>query len=231
MMPQPGQFYMLQAGATCDPLLKRPFSFFDVENGELSFLYRIRGKGTQAIAAMMPGQTLKLIGPLGNAYSTPDGPFIAVAGGIGIASLYSLLRAHPGQAHLFWGGRNENELLLRNEMGILAREVCITTDDGSVGEKGLVTVPLGRFLSSRRDLRVFACGSTPMMRAVAELCSSAGVSCMVSLETYMACGVGACLGCVVRTRDEHHPAGTLKSVCKDGPVFDAATIVWNGTSV
>lgn len=225
-IPAPGQFYMLQAGATHDPLLKRPFSYFSTADNSLSFLYRIRGKGTRAIASLREGEKISLIGPLGNSYPVPSGEFIAVAGGIGIASLYSLLAAAPGRAALFWGGRNTNELLMPEVIRPLAGSVVITTDDGSTGRKALVTEPLREFLRANTILPVFACGSTSMMRAVAASCAEAGVECFVSLETYMACGVGACLGCVVKIKDGKHPEGKFRSVCKDGPVFDASTVVW-----
>lgn len=227
-VPAPGQFYMLQANSTYDPLLKRPFSFFSAEEGTISFLYRIRGKGTLALAALRPGASLSVIGPLGNAYPIPEGDYTAVAGGIGIASLYSLLAAAPGMASLFWGGRNENELLLPERVRPLVKSMFITTDDGSVGMKALVTVPLQEYLRQHPGQPVYACGSTPMMKAVAEVCAEAGSRCFVSLETYMACGVGACLGCVVKIRDEGYPEGKFRSVCKDGPVFDASTVLWEG---
>lgn len=228
LMPEPGQFYMLQANTTFDPLLKRPFSFFSTDHGTVSFLYRIRGKGTQALAALDAGASLSMIGPLGNAYPMPSDDYIAVAGGIGIASLYSLLGAAPGRAILFWGARNRNEVLMREQVQPLVKSMEITTDDGSTGRKALVTEPLKEYLREHSELPVYVCGSTPMMKAVADVCAEAGARCFVSLETYMACGVGACLGCVVKIRDDEHPEGKFRSVCKDGPVFDAATVVWEG---
>ncbi|HSW63243.1 MAG TPA: dihydroorotate dehydrogenase electron transfer subunit [Dissulfurispiraceae bacterium] len=227
-VPVPGQFYMLQAGATHDPLLKRPFSYLSAENGSISFLYRIRGKGTRAIAALRENETISLIGPLGNAYPMPSGEFIAVAGGIGIASLFSLLGAATGRAALFWGGRTAGELLMTETVGGLVRNAVITTDDGSAGRKSMVTEPFREYLAVNTHLPVYVCGSNPMMKAVAAICADAGARCFVSLEAYMACGVGACLGCVVKIRDAESHEGRFRSVCKDGPVFDASTVVWEG---
>lgn len=227
LIPKPGQFYLLQAHSTYDPLLKRPFSFFSADTGTLSFLYRIRGKGTRALAALGVGATLSVIGPLGNSYPVPENEYLAVAGGIGIASLYSLLAFAP-QATLFWGARNQNELLMRDRIEPVVRNTVITTDDGSVGEQALVTAPLKKYLEQHSHLLVYVCGSTPMMKAVADLCNDMGARCFVSLETYMACGVGACLGCVVKIRDKDFPEGKFRSVCKDGPIFDASTVVWEG---
>ncbi len=122
----------------------------------------------------------------------------------------------PGRAALFWGARNRNELLMPERIEPLVKTVVVTTDDGSVGEQALVTAPLKRFLADHAHLPVYACGSTPMMKAVADVCAEAGARCFVSLETYMACGVGACLGCVVKIRDGEHPEGKFRSVCKDG---------------
>ncbi len=225
-VPDPGQFYMLQAGATHDPLLKRPFSYFRAENGTISFLYRIRGKGTRAIAALREGETISLIGPLGNTYPMPSGEFIAVAGGIGIASLFSLLGAADGRAVLFWGGRTANELLMPEAVKALVGSAVITTDDGTAGRKSLITEPLKEYLALNAHLPVYTCGSAPMMRAVANACAEVGTRCFVSLEAYMACGVGACLGCVVKIMDADYPEGKYRSVCKDGPVFNASTVVW-----
>ncbi|WP_333653637.1 dihydroorotate dehydrogenase electron transfer subunit [Dissulfurispira sp.] len=223
-IPQPGQFYMLQAGDTYDPLLKRPFSIFRHEDNSLSFLYRIRGKGTLSLSHLKSGDIINAIGPLGNSYPEPHGDFIALAGGIGIASLLHLLAGFKNKAYLFYGARNKEELVMLNEAKAISKESFITTDDGSEGEKGLITDSLMKFFNSlpitHYPLPLYACGPTPMLRELSKVVAGKDIKCYVSLEEHMACGVGACLGCVIKT------VSGYKRVCKEGPVFDIKYIIW-----
>ncbi len=240
-IPQPGQFYMLQAGDTCDPLLKRPFSIFRYEDNLLSFLYRIRGKGTLSLSRLKSGDIINVIGPLGNSYPVPDGDFIALAGGIGIASLLPLMRKFKERAYLFYGARNKDELIMLNEARSLSKETFITTDDGSEGEKGLITDSLIDFLNPSRIThhasRIYACGPTLMLKELHRIIKSQIqnpkskiIECYVSMEEHMACGVGACLGCVVKVRGQETVDSSqkwiYKRVCKEGPVFDIKDIIW-----
>jgi dihydroorotate dehydrogenase electron transfer subunit len=222
--PEPGQFFMLQASKTFDPLLKRPLSLFRYRDGILQFLYRIRGKGTVCLSEMGIGNVLQLLGPIGNAYPVPENDFIAVTGGIGIASLFPLLEKYPGKAYLFCGARNCDELLMLDEAKTFAKDVCITTDDGTLCRKGLITEPLNEFISSEKfekgPLPVYTCGPVPMMKELAKIIAGRGLTCNASLEEVMACGVGACLGCVTMTIDGY------KRVCKEGPVFRIEDIIW-----
>jgi dihydroorotate dehydrogenase electron transfer subunit len=265
-IPVPGQFYMLQAGDTYDPLLKRPFSIFKTEQKSackrqassvkrhmtLSFLYRIRGKGTLSLSRLKSGDIINVIGPLGNSYPEPYGDFIAVAGGIGIASLFPLLEKYKNRAYLFYGARNKEELVMLNEVKALSKEIFIATDDGSEGQKGLVTDLLKDFFDASQippfppllkggegGLPIYACGSTPMLKELFKLVTrySLPCKCYVSLEEHMACGVGACLGCVTKVRRQassvKRQASVVKKsdwiyerVCKEGPVFEIEDIVW-----
>lgn len=232
--PLPGQFYMLQTGSSQDPLLKRPFSIFRCDGSSLQFLYRIRGRGTAVLSAMKAGERLSVIGPLGNGYVLPEGRFIAVAGGIGLASLFPLLEACRGKSLLFYGARSAGELVLEEEAGARAGQCVVTTDDGSSGVKGLVTDGLKRFLESADEsvgsLPVYACGPAPMLSALSRALSGRSSPCYVSLEERMACGVGACLGCVVKAgasdAGSDRAAPRYISVCKEGPVFDLRRIAW-----
>lgn len=224
--PLPGQFYMLESGRSTDPLLKRPFSIFRFDDGGLRFLYRVRGRGTASIAGFNKGDVINVVGPLGKAYPEPHGQFIAIAGGVGIASLYSFIEKKPGKAVLFYGARNARELLYYDEAEKLSARAFSTTDDGSAGEKGFVTDKLTEFIKSEgKSMPVYACGPHPMLKKVAEIAKQNNLKCYVSLEEHMACGIGACLGCVVKAKsfDREYE---YKRVCKEGPVFDAAGVLW-----
>lgn len=218
VLPQAGQFYMLQVSRGIDPLLKRPLSIFSVRDGNIHFLYRIVGRGTECLCRFTSGEMLELLGPLGNPYPVPNDRIIAVAGGTGIASLHGLLERYPQRAYLFYGTKNKEEMIIRDLIQELSYQSVFTTDDGSYGIKGNVVDALVK--SDLPRLPVYACGPRPMLYAISEWARQKGLPCYVSLEEYMACGIGACLSCVVKT-----DAG-LKSICKDGPVFNIEEIIW-----
>ena len=226
--PLPGQFYMIGTDFSYDPLLKRPFSIFREVSGELQFLYRIKGKGTERMKEMKKGDTVNLLGPLGNGYPMPGKNLtpVLVAGGIGIASLFPLAEKLGKNAYLFYGARTKNELLMLNELkGLVKKELIIGTDDGSEGRKGTVIDALNVFLTSNSQLStsnflLYACGPSPMLEAVSKFAAEKGIKGYISMEENMACGVGACLGCTVKTKKGY------KRVCKEGPVFSAEEIVW-----
>jgi dihydroorotate dehydrogenase electron transfer subunit len=222
--PKEGQFFMLEAARTSDPLLKRPFSLFRYRDGLIQFLYRIRGKGTICISELKKDNIVQMLGPLGNSYPAPEGDFIVLSGGIGIASVFSLLDKYPGRAQVFCGARNCDELLMLEDVKRLSKELCVTTDDGSHCRKGLITDPLREFIESeafkKNPLPVYACGPTPMLRELSKITADKGLTCFASLEEVMACGVGACLGCVAQTKTGY------KCVCKEGPVFNIGEIIW-----
>lgn len=238
LVPEPGQFYMLQVSSNYDPLLKRPFSIFKYGDNMLKFLYRIKGKGTSCLSNFKRGDSIYAIGPLGNGFSAPQGDFIAVAGGIGVASLFPLLEKYKNRAYLFYGARNKEELVMVEESSALAKEIFITTEDGSERQKGLVTDLLKDSLFvTHYLLPMYACGPTPMLKELSNIVvnppfTKGEIKCYVSLEEHMACGVGACLGCAVRVRSQITDHGSQGSeliyerICKEGPVFDLKDIVW-----
>jgi dihydroorotate dehydrogenase electron transfer subunit len=238
--PEPGQFYMIGKCAgesepssqglcgknTYDPLLKRPFSLFRKASKGLQILYRIRGKGTAMMGDMKKGFVIHVLGPLGNSYPMPpkDHTPLIVAGGIGIASLFSLAERLAGKTYIFYGTRVTDELVMLEELKGLAKMLYITTDDGSCGERGCITDVVRNFISdglrSGGGYSMYACGPRPMMEAVGSIVKDKGIATYVSMEENMACGIGACLGCVVKTVSGH------KRVCKEGPVFSIDEIVW-----
>ena len=224
--PSPGQFYMIEVNKGTDPLLKRAFSLFRRTPEDLQILYRVRGRGTEILKRMKEGTVLDMLGPLGNSYPMPGDHTIPliVAGGIGIASVYSLVERLAGRALLFYGCRTGEDLLMLREAGQLARETLISTDDGSEGARGTAADLLQEYLSRRPADEpryvIYACGPRPLLEAVAKISSSRRIPSYVAMEEHMACGIGACLGCVVNTREGY------KRVCKEGPVFRSTEILW-----
>lgn len=209
-----------------DPLLKRPLSILRGDSSKLSFLYRIRGRGTGLLRNMGQGTVIDLLGPLGNAYPLPEFGKIPllVAGGVGIASLFPLAERLGKDSRLFYGARTGRDLLLLEEIRDFTSHICLATDDGSEGEKGSILGVLIRFLDKEPagadKYVVYACGPSPMLRALSETADARGIQAYLSMEEHMACGIGACLGCVVKTVNGH------QRVCAEGPVFPAEEIVW-----
>jgi dihydroorotate dehydrogenase electron transfer subunit len=224
--PEPGQFYMIEVGNSYDPLLKRPFSYFKQISGQIQFLYTVKGKGTSLIKDFEPGRTINLIGPLGTGYPKPKSDYtpLLVAGGTGIASIFTLLEKLSKKAYLFYGAKNKDELLMLNELKILEDKLILCTDDCSLGKEGMVTDILNDFIAHRSSLithyLLYACGPKPMLESVSKIAIDKGIKGYVSLEENMACGFGACLGCSIRTIYGY------KRVCKEGPVFPIEEIVW-----
>jgi dihydroorotate dehydrogenase electron transfer subunit len=224
--PEPGQFYMIGMEGDYDPLLKRPFSLLRRTAEGLQILYRIKGRGTALLKNMGEGSVIDVIGPLGNSYPKIGKGYtpLIVAGGIGIASLFSLAESLGDHARIFYGVRSENELLMLEELKKCAGELYVTTDDGSCGERGCITETVKSFLSDNSSQNalyaLYACGPRPMLEALGSMVKGRGIPAYVSMEENMACGIGACLGCVVKTVDGH------KRVCKEGPVFSIDEIVW-----
>lgn len=221
----PGQFVHLRIAEGRDFILRRPFSVFRAGAGKLEVLYQVVGVGTRALSLAEPGVSMDVIGPLGHGWEIPDGAAHAllVAGGLGVAPMGMLAErlAERGVAvTLAQGAPSADRLLVRDVLSESCRQILVATDDGSEGRHGYVTGLAEELLASATPDMVYACGPEPMQRAVAAMAAAAGVPCQVSLERLMACGVGACLSCVVSTT-----RGQLRA-CADGPVFDAAEVLW-----
>ena len=225
---QPGQFAMVKVADGIDPLLRRPFSIHrqtEAAPGEFEILFRVAGAGTKLLARVHVGDRLDILAPLGQGFRLEGEHPLLVGGGIGVAPLLFLAEtflAKGVRPKLLLGARSDRDILCHDDFGCLAVPYALATEDGSVGESGTVTQLLERELRAAAGaVSVYACGPSPMLAAVAAICGRAGIRCQVSLEAYMACGFGACLGCVVpATRVEY------LRVCKEGPVFDAGEIRW-----
>lgn len=228
----PGQFAHVYIPGMKDGLLRRPFSIYKAERHRLAFLYKVVGKGTRALSQLGPGASLNLIAPLGRGFSlpVPDGAVpVVVAGGYGVAPL-SLLAARSGTTGVACiGGKTGRDILCVDEFRTLGWEVHVTTEDGSEGECGLVTVAVERVLGRVGPRAyVYACGPVGMLRSVAELARRFGVRAEVSLDRHMCCGVGVCWTCVVPVKSG---AGwEYVRACKTGPVFDVAVVEWDRLS-
>jgi dihydroorotate dehydrogenase electron transfer subunit len=232
----PGQFLMLSPGARAaahrtDPLLPRPMAVYRAreDNGaaDVEILYKVTGRGTRLLAETLPGQRIGLLGPLGRSFDppAPGERALLVAGGTGIASIYEFARRSCGETavSVLLGARTAEDLMGVADFADLDVELRISTEDGSSGRRGLVTALLEEALGEAGDACVYACGPTPMMRRCAEIVAERGQSCIVSLENHMACGFGVCLGCAAPLR-----GGGYALVCRDGPMFDAAAMEWEG---
>jgi len=222
----PGQFVMVRCGRGWDPLLNRPFSVHQVNGQEVVLLYRVVGRGTSLLASRRAGESLEVLGPFGRGFDCSSVSSCLVGGGIGIAPLAflarRLLRRLPagGRLEVLLGGRNREELeVLAEPFTAMGCALALATDDGSLGHHGLVTDLLQAHLDG--CALVQACGPYPMLRAVAAQCREAGVGCEVALESVMACGLGACLGCAVYGAD-----GGFLHVCRQGPVLPADAVRW-----
>ena len=230
----PGQFVMLSPGARTsvertDPLLPRPMAIFRSRPGdgaaEVEILYRRVGRGTRLLSETLPGQRLRIVGPLGRPFEAPapGERALLVAGGTGIASVYELAARSQaaGRVEVLLGARSGADLMGEADFAALGVGLQIATEDGSRGVRGLVTQLLERALAEPGAARVYSCGPRAMMERVAQLAAASGRSCVVSLENHMACGFGVCLGCAAPLA-----RGGFALVCRDGPAFEAGAVAW-----
>jgi dihydroorotate dehydrogenase electron transfer subunit len=243
-LAEPGQFIMLRVDPGIDPLLRRPFSICGQRDEKtLLILYRIIGRGTALLSGKRQGEHLSALGPLGRGFPGPgkrNFP-VLIGGGVGLAPLLylaqSLTRSDSreeaptfGRGSLLFlaGFSNKKEVIPLTEVVEPLPRLSVSTEDGSLGHHGLVTDLFQKHLISfterQEKVRVFACGPSGMLKKIFRICSVEGLECWVSLETHMACGLGACLGCAVRAAPE--TGRTYYHVCKDGPVFNASDIDW-----
>ncbi|MDD2421413.1 MAG: dihydroorotate dehydrogenase electron transfer subunit [Heliobacteriaceae bacterium] len=254
----PGQFIQVRVNNLAEPLLPRPFSLarISADQGTITLLYRIVGRGTRLLAGVPTGQTVQLWGPLGQGWALPAAggilsrqragwPYppdravmpVYVAGGMGIAPLLPLAvewyrQGQPGL--LLYGVRSGDQLALLGQWEELGVKVRIATEDGSVGIRGTVIDLLAATCLTGRHPVIYACGPWPLLKAIHQIARGNYWPCQVSLEERMACGVGACLGCVCRGKipqvdpiAEPVPWRHVR-VCREGPVFWSDEVVWDG---
>ncbi len=227
---QPGQFVNIKVSDNFIPLLRRPISFHRVNRQQAWFeiLFQIIGKGTELLANIPLGDRINILGPLGNHFIIPDNcaHAILIAGGLGIAPLLFLaqeLISRNIPATLFFGNKSSENFCCLNDFEELQIPYSLATDDGSLGFKGTV---IDLFLTKQKQMSqshsiIFGCGPNPMLQKLKRVAEASKLHCQVSLETMMACGFGACLGCAVNSTSASEP---YKYVCKDGPVFNVSEI-------
>jgi dihydroorotate dehydrogenase electron transfer subunit len=257
----PGQFVMVRPSFSVDPFLPRALSIYriapsaDSAGPTVEILYKVLGKGTQCLSRMEAGQEAEILGPLGNNFTVRENveAAVLVAGGIGVPPIAALARhtRNPQSAIrkcvVFLGGKTSEDILCVKDFEAAGATVHITTEDGSMGARGLITDLLVSFLESCDDraarqsgnqegpnrpiaqspnrLHIFTCGPPGMLAAVSRLAQTYGVACQTSVEANMACGFGACMGCAIEARSDGF-GPNYKLVCKDGPVFDSRELVW-----
>jgi len=248
----PGQFIHARCAERLDPLLRRPFSIHSVKGDTIEIFYKVVGRGTKLLSEKKPGDTLDIIGSLGNGFEGNEkngarprflekrglAPFL-IAGGMGVAPLYflaeRLAKDKKGEKVVVLGAKNKKELFCVSKLRKLGFKVLVATDDGSAGQKGLATDVLKEVLRSTkyevRDTKIYACGPKAMLKEVSRIAARRRIECQVSLENWMGCGVGACFACAVKIRhgkkrNKQSIKFIYKRVCKDGPVFDGTEVVW-----
>ena len=223
----PGQFLNIKVNDAFEPLLRRPLSIHRIKGANIELLYEVVGKATRILSQRKPGECLDIIGPLGNGFTLRNSGHkklnILVAGGMGVAPLLFLAEKLAGRKPLaLIGAKNKKSLSCIEEFKQIGCVAKIATDDGSSGFKGYVSELLNNELSTMNHelSTIYACGPRPMLKEITRLAKKHNIPVQVSLEEHMACGIGACLGCTVNTKEG------FKRVCKEGPVFNGDEIIW-----
>lgn len=209
--------------------LRRPISICGIDpvNGTIRLVFEIRGDGTDKIAKLNEGELIDILAPLGKGWTIPKDceRIVVIGGGIGNPPILPIAEKYKEKVTVISGFRNSSAVILQDDFQKTGAEVILCTDDGSTGRKGFVTDALVETISKQKIDIIMACGPTPMLSAIAKIAKENSISCQVSLEERMGCGIGACLVCsckTMRNGEEH-----FAHVCKDGPVMNAEEVVWN----
>jgi len=226
----PGQFVQIKVVPGNEIFLRRPLGVHRVSKNTFDCLYETVGKGTKLLSRRKTGDYLDVIGPLGNGfryarrYDRHDARRILVAGGMGVAPLLFLAQKFPGdKPTVLIGARRKSQIICEREFKRFGCSVKVATDDGSKGSRGRVTDLLKKILHTTQDVgrtTIYACGPRPMLKEISRLSTRYNIPAEISLEEHLACGIGACFGCAVETRDG------FRRICRDGPVFSADRIIW-----
>lgn len=230
-----GQFVMIKASTITEPLLRRPFSIMSVDprSGTFTLFLKAVGPGSRALADLRAGEGAPCLGPLGRPFEPPPPGHeaVLVAGGYGIAPFHLFCEQLTREGRLprvFYGGRTVGDLQVREPFARMGVPMVTSTEDGSHGHRGRVTEPLAAYLDSGPGpVTIYASGPSAMLRAVAEVAEARGLTAQVSLDPWMGCGVGTCLGCVVWIQRADEETPHRRCACTEGPVFDSADVVWD----
>lgn len=223
----PGQFVNIRVGNDVEPLLRRPISIHGTKGAKIRIFYEVVGEGTRSLSQRKPGELLDIIGPLGNGFDyrralrVKAEKNILIAGGMGVAPLFFLAeRIKSTKPLVLIGAKTKKQILCEQEFKRIGCALKLATDDGSAGFKGRVTDLLKIILGQTKPQGLFSCGPQAMLKAVSEIARENKINAQLSLEEHLACGIGACLGCVVSTKTGY------QRVCKDGPVFSSGELIW-----
>ncbi len=224
---KPGQFVKIKLpDFRYDPLFPRPFTIHSFQNQVLKILYQVVGKGTLALSKLAEGEEIFVLGPLGRPYpENIEFPLGLCAGGVGVSGFGFFLERLPQPLRektlLFYGARTSSDLVRLDYFKDFGIEVRLTTEDGSVGKRGFITELLEEDLKKGKIKTLLACGPAPMLKAVKELSERYGINAYLSLETFMACGTGFCMGCVIKARH-----GGYFHLCEDGPTLPSSEVIF-----
>lgn len=228
---KPGNFIEIRVNDQTEPFLRRPISIYnmDKESGILEFIFQVKGKGTEILTKKEAGDKIDIIGPLGFGTFKFDkfNKIAVIGGGIGIFPLYELSKEAKEkgvQVDCYLGFRNKDLVMLEEEFRKVTNKLTITTDDGTYSNSGFAINYLKEDMKTENYDCIFACGPTPMLRAVKEYADTNNINCQVSLEEKMGCGLGVCLGCAVKKADSPKDAPEYYHVCKGGPVFNSKDV-------
>lgn len=222
-LPLPGQFINIKIGTGSDPLLRRPFSIYNYSNGLIDIIMRVVGKGTEILKTHEPGN-IDILGPLGKGFTLEkDSDVLLIGGGVGTAPLFFLAReltAANCNVTLIFGASSRDYIYCEEAFASVSDKIVFTTDDGSYGEKGIVTDVMKNLLKTDSYKKIYTCGPLKMMESVFST-GKDHAPVEISMENYFGCGVGVCAGCTVMTKDGY------KRACIDGPVFNGEDVFFD----